>query len=71
MQSIWVWFSSENHNFTRKVQEAGMIWIGPSPEAIKQMADKSEARKIAETLKVPCTKALESYDNKPKLIANA
>ena len=57
-------FLSENHNFARKVQEAGMIWIGPSPEAIKQMADKSEARKIAETLKVPCTKALESYDNK-------
>ena len=47
-------FLSENHNFARKVQEAGLIWIGPSPEAIVTMADKSKAREVAEKLKVPC-----------------
>ncbi len=37
-------FLSENAEFARKVAEAGMIFIGPSPEAILTMGDKLTAR---------------------------
>jgi len=39
-------FLSENATFARKVKEAGIIFIGPSPEAIDQMGDKLTARKL-------------------------
>ncbi|MBN1925815.1 MAG: acetyl-CoA carboxylase biotin carboxylase subunit [Prolixibacteraceae bacterium] len=39
-------FLSENPEFARKVNEAGIIFIGPSPDAISKMGDKITARKI-------------------------
>jgi acetyl-CoA carboxylase, biotin carboxylase subunit len=39
-------FLSENAEFARRAQEAGIIFIGPSPEAISSMGDKVTARKI-------------------------
>ncbi len=40
-------FLSENAGFVRKVKEAGLIFIGPSPEAMEMMGGKISARKIA------------------------
>jgi len=40
-------FLSENANFAQAVLDAGLIWIGPSPAAIRALGDKVSARKIA------------------------
>jgi len=40
-------FLSENANFAQAVIDAGLIWIGPSPAAIRALGDKVSARKIA------------------------
>ena len=40
-------FLSENANFAQAVIDAGLIWIGPAPAAIRALGDKVSARKIA------------------------
>lgn len=46
-------FLSENANFVREVNEAGIIFIGPPPEAMEGMGGKISARKIAIEAAVP------------------
>jgi acetyl-CoA/propionyl-CoA carboxylase, biotin carboxylase, biotin carboxyl carrier protein len=46
-------FLAENAEFARAVIEAGLIWIGPSPEAIDKLGDKVSARHIAEKVGAP------------------
>ena len=46
-------FLSENAEFAQKVIDAGLTWIGPSPEAIAALGDKVTARHIAERAKAP------------------
>ena len=46
-------FLSENADFARAVTKAGLIWIGPSPEAITALGDKVSARKIAAKVGAP------------------
>jgi len=52
-------FLSENAEFAQKVHDAGMTWIGPSPEVINSMANKAEARNVAMAAEVPCVPGLE------------
>jgi len=40
-------FLSENAHFAQAVIDAGLTWIGPSPDAIRALGDKVSARKIA------------------------
>ena len=46
-------FLSENHEFANRVQNEGIIWVGPDPESIKIMGDKIEAKKHAVKSKIP------------------
>ncbi len=46
-------FLSENAEFARRVIDAGLTWIGPSPEAIAALGDKVCARHIAEKVGAP------------------
>lgn len=46
-------FLSERAAFAKAVQDAGLIWIGPSPEAIEQMGDKMTARRTMREAGVP------------------
>ena len=41
-------FLSENGDFAEAVINAGLIWIGPSPQSIRDLGDKVTARHIAE-----------------------
>jgi len=46
-------FLAENADFARAVIGAGLIWIGPSPEAIERLGDKVSARHVAEKVGAP------------------
>ncbi len=46
-------FLSENPAFARAVSEAGMVFIGPSPESMALSGDKVRARKVAMDVGVP------------------
>jgi acetyl-CoA/propionyl-CoA carboxylase biotin carboxyl carrier protein len=46
-------FLAENADFARAVMAAGLIWIGPSPEAIERLGDKVSARHVAEKVGAP------------------
>ncbi|MBI3224669.1 MAG: acetyl/propionyl/methylcrotonyl-CoA carboxylase subunit alpha [Mycolicibacterium cosmeticum] len=46
-------FLSENGDFAQAVLDAGLIWIGPSPQSIRDLGDKVTARHIAARAQAP------------------
>ena len=46
-------FLSENADFAQMVIDAGLIWIGPPPAAIRSLGDKVSARRIAQKVGAP------------------
>jgi propionyl-CoA carboxylase alpha chain len=52
-------FLAENAAFAQAVLDAGLIWVGPSPEVIRSMGDKLSARALMEKSGVPMLPASE------------
>ncbi|MBI4582872.1 MAG: pyruvate carboxylase [Planctomycetes bacterium] len=46
-------FLSENAEFAEKVGRAGLIWVGPAPEVMRQVSDKISSRELAKRLGLP------------------
>ena len=46
-------FLSENAGFARRCAEEGIVFVGPSPEALELLGDKVRARELAEGCGVP------------------
>jgi 3-methylcrotonyl-CoA carboxylase alpha subunit/geranyl-CoA carboxylase alpha subunit len=47
-------FLSENADFAQAVLDAGLVWVGPPPAAIRAVGSKSGAKQIAMAHGVPC-----------------
>ena len=65
-------FLSENPDFAQAVIDAGLVWIGPSPVAIRAMGDKGNAKKIARKAGIPVIPGYDGDDQSDaKLLAEA
>ena len=52
-------FLSENPDFAQAVIDAGIAWVGPTPESIRSMALKVEAKRLAQAAGVPLVPGAE------------
>jgi geranyl-CoA carboxylase alpha subunit len=55
-------FLAENEDFARACRDAGLVFIGPSPEAIKAMGNKAGAKEIMQAAGVPCVPGYQGGD---------
>tara|TARA_E500000331_G_scaffold96220_2_gene92786 strand:- start:69 stop:2048 length:1980 start_codon:yes stop_codon:yes gene_type:complete len=53
-------FLSENASFAKAVDDAGLIWIGPSPKAISEMGDKLSSKNMMAEAGVPTLPSAEA-----------
>jgi geranyl-CoA carboxylase alpha subunit len=55
-------FLAENEDFAQVCRDAGLVFIGPSPEAIKAMGNKAGAKAIMQAAGVPCVPGYQGAD---------
>lgn len=64
-------FLAENASFASACQDAGITFIGPSPEAIEKMGNKSAARRLANEAGVPVVPGSEKTGSADEAIETA
>ncbi|MBI5279761.1 MAG: ATP-grasp domain-containing protein [Burkholderiales bacterium] len=65
-------FLSENAAFAQAVIDAGLMWVGPPPEAIRILGSKSSAKMLAQQRGVPCLPGYQGEDQSDqRLVAEA
>jgi geranyl-CoA carboxylase alpha subunit len=55
-------FLSENADFAQAVLDAGLVWVGPPPEATRTLGSKSRAKVLAQQRGVPCLPGYQGDD---------
>jgi geranyl-CoA carboxylase alpha subunit len=55
-------FLAENEEFAQACRDAGLVFVGPSPEAIKAMGNKAGAKEIMKAAGVPCVPGYQGAD---------
>ncbi|MBV2161305.1 acetyl-CoA carboxylase biotin carboxylase subunit [Achromobacter denitrificans] len=61
-------FLSENEEFAQACQDAGLVFIGPPPSAIKDMGLKAESKQLMEKAGVPLVPGYHGADQDPALL---
>ena len=61
-------FLSENEEFARACADAGLVFIGPPPSAIKAMGLKAESKQLMEKAGVPLVPGYHGSDQSPELL---
>jgi len=62
-------FLAENENFARACRDAGLVFIGPSPEAIAAMGNKAGAKTLMQAAGVPCIPGYQGEDQSEDRLA--
>jgi geranyl-CoA carboxylase alpha subunit len=55
-------FLSENADFAQAVVDAGLVWVGPPPQAIRALGNKSSVKQLAQARGVPCLPGYQGAD---------
>jgi geranyl-CoA carboxylase alpha subunit len=55
-------FLAENERFAQACVDAGLVFIGPSPQAVKAMGNKADAKTLMQTAGVPCVPGYQGED---------
>jgi 3-methylcrotonyl-CoA carboxylase alpha subunit len=61
-------FLAENAEFAQACLDAGLVWVGPSPAAMRALGDKAQAKRLAERLGVPLLAGYHGADQDPQTL---
>ena len=64
-------FLAENADFAEAVLAAGLVWVGPLPQAMRAMGDKAGARALMEKAGVPLLPGYQGKDDAASLMKAA
>jgi geranyl-CoA carboxylase alpha subunit len=63
-------FLAENPEFAQACRAAGLVFIGPSPEAMRAMGDKAGAKRLMSEAGVPCIPGYQGADQSEQRLAD-